>query len=113
MLYFGPLDTPKNLYLFEHIIEGIAGYGNCIGVPVVRGETYFDESYSGNPLVNVVCVGLAREENIVTACAQKAGNKLVLIGSTTGKKLKQKTVPVYRSVTHSPKNLRSKQPWKL
>lgn len=84
-LYFGPLDTPKNLYLFEHIVEGIAGYGNCIGVPVVRGEAYFDETYSGNPLVNVVCVGLAREENIVTACAQKAGNKLVLMGSTTGR----------------------------
>ncbi|UGV40645.1 phosphoribosylformylglycinamidine synthase subunit PurL [Methanococcoides orientis] len=84
-LYFGPLDTPKNLYLFEHIVEGIAGYGNCIGVPVVRGEAYFDETYSGNPLVNVVCVGLAREENIVTACAQKAGNKLVLVGSTTGR----------------------------
>ncbi|WP_406656329.1 phosphoribosylformylglycinamidine synthase subunit PurL [Methanolobus sp. ZRKC2] len=84
-LYFGPLDNPKNLYLFEHIIEGIAGYGNCIGVPVVRGEALFDESYSGNPLVNVVCVGLAREENIVTACAQKAGNKLVLMGSTTGR----------------------------
>ncbi|WP_406660108.1 phosphoribosylformylglycinamidine synthase subunit PurL [Methanolobus sp. ZRKC3] len=84
-LYFGPLNSPKNLYLFEHIIEGIAGYGNCIGVPVVRGEAFFDESYSGNPLVNVVCVGLAREENIVTACAQKAGNKLVLMGSTTGR----------------------------
>ncbi|KXS40313.1 MAG: phosphoribosylformylglycinamidine synthase II [Methanolobus sp. T82-4] len=84
-LYFGPLDNPKNLYLFEHIIEGIAGYGNCIGVPVVRGEALFDESYSGNPLVNVVCVGLAREENIVTASAQKAGNKLILMGSTTGR----------------------------
>lgn len=84
-LYFGPLDNPKNLYLFEHVIEGIAGYGNCIGVPVVRGETLFDESYSGNPLVNVVCVGLAREEDLVTACAQKAGNKLVLMGSTTGR----------------------------
>ncbi|MDW7733571.1 MAG: phosphoribosylformylglycinamidine synthase subunit PurL, partial [Methanolobus sp.] len=84
-LYFGSLNNPKNLYLFEHIIEGIAGYGNCIGVPVVRGEALFDESYSGNPLVNVVCVGLAREENIVTACAQKAGNKLVLMGSTTGR----------------------------
>ncbi|SES77845.1 phosphoribosylformylglycinamidine synthase subunit II [Methanococcoides vulcani] len=84
-LYFGPLDTPKNLYLFEHIVEGIAGYGNCIGVPVVGGEAYFDETYSGNPLVNVVCVGLAREENIVTACAQKAGSKLVLVGSTTGR----------------------------
>ncbi|HJH30241.1 MAG TPA: phosphoribosylformylglycinamidine synthase subunit PurL [Methanosarcinaceae archaeon] len=84
-LYFGPLDSPKNLYLFEHIIEGIAGYGNCIGVPVVRGEAYFDESYSGNPLVNVVCIGLAREEDVVTACAQKAGNKVVLMGSTTGR----------------------------
>ncbi|TGC11037.1 phosphoribosylformylglycinamidine synthase subunit PurL [Methanolobus halotolerans] len=84
-LYFGPLNNPKNFYLFEHIIEGIAGYGNCIGVPVVRGEALFDESYSGNPLVNVVCVGLAREDNIVTACAQKAGNKLVLMGSTTGR----------------------------
>ncbi|MDI3486690.1 MAG: phosphoribosylformylglycinamidine synthase subunit PurL [Methanolobus sp.] len=84
-LYFGPLNNPKNLYLFEHIIEGIAGYGNCIGVPVVRGEAFFDESYSGNPLVNVVAVGLAREENVVTACSQKAGNKLVLMGSTTGR----------------------------
>ena len=84
-LYFGPLNNPKNLYLFEHIIEGIAGYGNCIGVPVVRGEAFFDESYSGNPLVNVVAVGLAREEDVVTACAQKAGNKLVLMGSTTGR----------------------------
>ena len=84
-LYFGPLDSPKNLYLFEHIIEGIAGYGNCIGVPVLRGEAYFDESYSGNPLVNVVCIGLAREEDVVTACAQKAGNKVILMGSTTGR----------------------------
>ncbi|SDF47420.1 phosphoribosylformylglycinamidine synthase subunit II [Methanolobus vulcani] len=84
-LYFGPLNNPKNLYLFEHIIEGIAGYGNCIGVPVVRGEAFFDESYSGNPLVNVVAVGLAREKDVVTACSQKAGNKLVLMGSTTGR----------------------------
>lgn len=84
-LYFGPLNSSKNLYLFEHIIKGIAGYGNCIGVPVIRGEAFFDEAYSGNPLVNVVAVGLAREEDIVTACAQKAGNKLVLMGSTTGR----------------------------
>jgi phosphoribosylformylglycinamidine synthase len=84
-LYFGPLNTPKNLYLFEHIIEGIASYGNCIGVPVVRGEAFFDETYSGNPLVNVACIGLARKENIVTAKAQKAGNKVILIGSTTGR----------------------------
>ncbi|WP_209680656.1 phosphoribosylformylglycinamidine synthase subunit PurL [Methanohalophilus levihalophilus] len=84
-LYFGPLNTPKNLYLFEHIVEGISSYGNCIGVPVVRGETFFDESYSGNPLVNVVCVGLVEEDKLVTATAQKAGNKIILMGSTTGR----------------------------
>lgn len=84
-LYFGPLEDDKNRYLFEHVIMGIAGYGNCIGVPVVRGEAYFHESYSGNPLVNVVCVGLARQDSIVTAAAQKAGNKVVLMGSSTGR----------------------------
>lgn len=84
-LYFGPLDTPKNLFLFEQIIKGIAGYGNCIGVPVVNGETFFDRKYSGNPLVNVVAVGLCREEDIITARSQKAGNILVLAGSSTGR----------------------------
>jgi phosphoribosylformylglycinamidine synthase len=84
-LYFGPLDNEKNRYLFEHVIMGIAGYGNCIGVPVVRGEAYFHKSFSGNPLVNVVCVGLAREDKIVTATAQHAGNKLILMGSSTGR----------------------------
>ncbi|MGB9938860.1 phosphoribosylformylglycinamidine synthase subunit PurL [Methanosarcina sp.] len=84
-LYFGPLDTPKNLFLFEQIIKGIAGYGNCIGVPVVNGETFFDRKYSGNPLVNVVAVGLCREEDIITARSQKAGNRLVLAGSSTGR----------------------------
>jgi len=85
LLYFGMPDQPKNLYLFEHVVEGIAGYGNCIGVPVVRGETLFHEAYSGNPLVNVVCVGLAHEKNIVTATAQRAGDVLILMGSTTGR----------------------------
>ncbi len=84
-LYFGPLDTPKNMFLFEQIIKGIAGYGNCIGVPVVKGETFFDRKYSGNPLVNVVAVGLCREDEVITARSQKAGNKLVLAGSSTGK----------------------------
>ncbi|MBE0524144.1 MAG: phosphoribosylformylglycinamidine synthase subunit PurL [Methanosarcinales archaeon] len=84
-LYFGPLDDEKNRYLFEHVIMGIAGYGNCIGVPVLNGEAYFHESFSGNPLVNVVCVGLARQDKIVTATAQKAGNKVILMGSSTGR----------------------------
>ncbi len=84
-LYFGPLDTPKNMFLFEQIIKGIAGYGNCIGVPVVNGETFFDRRYSGNPLVNVVAVGLCREEEVITARSQKAGNKIILAGSSTGR----------------------------
>lgn len=85
LLYFGMPDRPKNAYLFEHVIEGIAGYGNCIGVPVVRGETYFADTYSGNPLVNVVCIGLAHKKNIVTATARHAGDALILMGSTTGR----------------------------
>jgi phosphoribosylformylglycinamidine synthase len=84
-LYLGPLETQKNIFFFEQIIKGIAGYGNCIGVPVVNGETFFDRRYSGNPLVNVIAVGLGKEENIVTSSSQKAGNKLVLVGSSTGK----------------------------
>ncbi|MDD4331324.1 MAG: phosphoribosylformylglycinamidine synthase subunit PurL [Methanosarcinaceae archaeon] len=84
-LYFGTLDTPKNLYLFEHIIKGISGYGNCIGVPVLRGETFFDKRYSGNPLVNVVCVGLCKETEVITSNAQASGNRLVLVGSSTGR----------------------------
>ncbi|MCS3923481.1 phosphoribosylformylglycinamidine synthase subunit PurL [Methanosalsum natronophilum] len=84
-LYFGELKVQKNLYLFEHVIEGISNYGNCIGVPVIRGETLFHNSYSGNPLVNVVCIGLAQKDNIVTATAKSAGNKLVLIGASTGR----------------------------
>src|SRR5665648_944528 len=84
-LYFGPLDDEKNRYLFEHVIMGIAGYGNCIGVPVLNGEAYFHESFSGNPLVNVVCVGLAHAKDVVTAVATKAGNRILLVGSTTGR----------------------------
>ncbi|KUK04843.1 MAG: phosphoribosylformylglycinamidine synthase subunit PurL [Methanosarcinales archaeon] len=84
-LYFGGLEKPKNVYLFEHVVAGIADYGNCIGVPVVRGEVFFHDSYSGNPLVNVVCIGLVREENITTSVSKRAGDALVLIGSTTGR----------------------------
>ncbi|MCH7579914.1 MAG: phosphoribosylformylglycinamidine synthase II, partial [Chloroflexi bacterium] len=62
-LRFGPLTEARNRYLFNGVVEGIAGYGNCLGVPTVGGEVAFDESYSGNPLVNAMCVGLARIEN--------------------------------------------------
>ncbi len=84
-LYFGPLEREKNRYLFEHVVGGIGDYGNCIGVPVVRGEVVFDEGYSGNPLVNVVCIGTVHPEKYLTGHAQQVGSQLVLVGSSTGR----------------------------
>ena len=84
-LYFGPLTVEKNRYLLEHVVSGIAGYGNCIGVPVVGGEVVFHGGYTGNPLVNVVCIGLVEKEHLVTATAQRAGDRIVLLGSSTGR----------------------------
>ena len=84
-LYFGPLESEKNRYIFEHVVAGIGDYGNCIGVPVVRGELVFDPSYSGNPLVNVVCVGIVDPDRYITARVKVPGNRLVLIGSSTGR----------------------------
>ncbi|MDG6256689.1 MAG: phosphoribosylformylglycinamidine synthase subunit PurL [Methanomicrobiaceae archaeon] len=84
-LYFGPPDQEKNRYLFEHVVSGIGDYGNCIGVPVVRGELVFDDSYSGNPLVNVVCVGVVHPENYLSARVKQPGNRLVLVGASTGR----------------------------
>jgi len=84
-LYFGPLGDEKNRYLFEHVVQGIGDYGNCIGVPVVRGEIVFDESYSGNPLVNVVCVGIVDPDTYLTARVRGPGNRLILYGASTGR----------------------------
>jgi phosphoribosylformylglycinamidine synthase II len=84
-LYFGPLEKEKNRYLIEHVVSGIGGYGNCIGVPVVRGDLGFDQSFNGNPLVNVVCIGIVDPSRFITARVKKPGNHLVLIGSSTGR----------------------------
>jgi phosphoribosylformylglycinamidine synthase II len=84
-LYFGSLDEEKNRYLFEHVVAGIGDYGNCIGVPVVRGELVFDRGYAGNPLVNVVCVGIVHPDRFLTARVKKPGSRLVLFGSSTGR----------------------------
>ncbi|MBP2133808.1 phosphoribosylformylglycinamidine synthase [Methanomicrobium sp. W14] len=84
-LYFGDLAGEKNRYLFEHIVAGIGDYGNCIGVPVVRGELTFDRNYNGNPLVNVVCVGTVHPEKFLTARVKKPKNHLILYGSSTGR----------------------------
>ena len=84
-LYFGPLEKEKNRYLLEHVVAGIGGYGNCIGVPVVRGDLAFDAGYNGNPLVNVVCVGIVRPDRFITARVKRPGNHLVLVGASTGR----------------------------
>ena len=84
-LYFGPLDREKNRYLLEHVVDGIGGYGNCIGVPVIRGDLAFDSSYNGNPLVNVVCIGIVHPDRYITARVKQPGNHLVLIGASTGR----------------------------
>ena len=84
-LRFGPLDRPKNRYLFSGVVAGIAGYGNCIGVPTVGGEVYFNEIYNYNPLVNVFCLGIARKDRIFRGWASGAGNPVLYIGAKTGR----------------------------
>ena len=84
-LYFGEFDREHTRYLLDGVVEGIADYGNAIGVPTVGGSVEFHDGYEGNPLVNVACVGLVDEERLVTAEAQAAGNKLVLVGNATGR----------------------------
>jgi phosphoribosylformylglycinamidine synthase II len=84
-LRFGPLDDERNRYLFREVVRGIGGYGNAIGVPTVGGEVEFAPAYSGNPLVNAMCVGLVRSENLVRARAVGEGNLVVLFGAKTGR----------------------------
>ena len=84
-LRFGSLDEPRNRYLFNNVVAGIGGYGNCLGIPTVGGEIEFDESYNGNPIVNAMCVGLVKSDGIVRAKASGIGNIIVLIGAETGR----------------------------
>ena len=83
--YLGPLDSDKNRWIFDNILQGSADYSETIKVAGVRGESYFDERYNGNPLVNVVCVGLGKKENVMTSISKTAGNRFVLFGSKTGR----------------------------
>src|SRR6478672_9185041 len=84
-LRFGPLSEPRNRYLFGGVVAGIGGYGNCIGVPTVGGEVGFDHSFSGNPLVNAMCVGLLRSDKLMRASASGVGNPVLLVGADTGR----------------------------
>lgn len=84
-LRFGPLEIPKNRFLLEGVVSGIAGYGNCMGVPTVGGEIDFNEIYNQNPLVNVFCLGIVHKDRIFRASARGVGNTVIYIGSKTGR----------------------------
>jgi len=84
-LRFGPLDDPRSRWIAEGVVSGISGYGNSVGVPTVGGEVVFDPTYTGNPLVNVLCVGVLPTERLVLGQASGVGNLAVLLGSATGR----------------------------
>jgi phosphoribosylformylglycinamidine synthase len=84
-LRFGDLSDPRTRYLFEGVVAGISGYGNAVGVPTVGGEVVFDDAYRGNPLVNVLCLGVLPKERLVLARAEGVGNLAVLLGASTGR----------------------------
>jgi phosphoribosylformylglycinamidine synthase subunit PurL len=84
-LRFGPLDRPRNRYLFAGVVRGVGDYGNCVGVPTLGGEVAFAEGYTGNPLVNAMCVGLLREADLIRAAAHGVGNVLLCVGARTGR----------------------------
>ena len=84
-LRFGELDSARVRYLFKEVVAGIAGYGNCIGIPTVGGEIQFESSYDGNPLVNAMCVGLIDHKDIKKGLAQGVGNTVMYVGAKTGR----------------------------
>lgn len=84
-LRFGPLDNHRNQLLLEGVVSGIAGYGNCIGIPTVGGEIYFSACYSRNPLVNVFCLGISRTDSIFYGRASGPGNPVIYVGAKTGR----------------------------
>jgi phosphoribosylformylglycinamidine synthase len=84
-LRFGSPDHPKTPFLVGGVVGGIAGYGNCMGIPTVGGETYFDACYNQNILVNAMCVGLVRQDKIFKGKAAGVGNPVIYVGSKTGR----------------------------
>ena len=84
-LRFGPLDTPRQRYLFGGVVKGVGDYGNCVGVPNVGGDVAFEPAYEGNCLVNAMCVGLLREEELIRAVAAGPGNPIIYVGARTGR----------------------------
>ena len=84
-LRFGSIDHPRTRYLLAGVVAGIGGYGNCIGVPTVGGECYFDECYNANILVNAFTLGMVKKKQIFTGIAKGVGNPVMYVGSKTGR----------------------------
>lgn len=85
-LRFGEIENSERVkYLLDGVVEGIAGYGNCIGIPTVGGEVYFNPSYQGNPLVNAMCVGIIQHDKIHRGNASGVGNSVMYVGAATGR----------------------------
>ena len=84
-LRFGPLEQGRNRHLFQGVVAGIGGYGNCFGCPTVGGEVYFDPAYSDNPIVNAMCVGLVEHDRLRRARADRSGDLVLLVGADTGR----------------------------
>ncbi|MDZ7780147.1 MAG: phosphoribosylformylglycinamidine synthase subunit PurL [Gemmatimonadota bacterium] len=84
-LRFGDLSSPRVRYLFEGVVRGVGDYGNCVGIPNIGGEVKFDRGYTGNPLVNAMCLGLMKKEELITASASGVGNTLMAVGARTGR----------------------------
>ena len=83
-LRFGPLDAPDTARVLPGVVAGVGGYGNCLGLPNIGGEVCFDATYAGNPLVNALCVGVLRHEDLHRAHASGVGNQVILYGAATG-----------------------------
>lgn len=84
-LRFGPLDIPQVRYIFDGVVRGTGDYGNCFGVPGIGGEVWFEPAYTGNPLVNVMALGIAKKAELLSATAKGAGNPVLIVGARTGR----------------------------
>ena len=84
-LRFGYLEDQRSRYLFEYVVKGISDYGNRVGIPTVGGEVEFDDNFKFNPLVNVVCAGIVKKEDIIRGIAPNVGDVFVLMGGRTGR----------------------------
>ena len=84
-LRFGDLDSPRVRYLFAGVVKGVGDYGNCVGIPSIGGEAWFDRGYEGNPLVNAMCLGLMRTDDLIRGTAEGVGNPIMAVGARTGR----------------------------